>query len=199
MTQTAPSAVRPAVVTPELYLSVQQFYARHMQAVDDDNAEVWADDYTEDAEFDTDALPAPLFGRGTILARLAKAGAALAEQGVTRRHLMSMLTVHPESPDSAEGDVGADAGDGADGGEPVVRQVRTRSSFLVLHSSPGTPTTVFRSGIWEDTLVRSEGGPWRMRRRRVVGDGAAHGAERGVAYGSAAVGPAQGSAQGPAR
>ncbi|WTW93151.1 nuclear transport factor 2 family protein [Streptomycetaceae bacterium NBC_01309] len=183
MTQTAPSAVRQTAVTPELYLAVQQFYARHMQAVDDENADVWADDYTEDAEFDTDVLPAPLFGRDTILARLAKAGAALAEQGVTRRHLMSMLTVHPdEAPDG--GDSGAGGG-GGDGGEPVVRRVRTRSSFLVLHSSPGTPTTVFRSGTWEDTLVRTEDGPWRMRRRRVVGDGAAHGTGSGAVQGPA--------------
>lgn len=176
MTQTAPSAVRQTAVTPELYLAVQQFYARHMQAVDDENAEVWADDYTEDAEFDTDALPAPLHGRDTILARLAQAGAAIAEQGVTRRHLMSMLTVHPESADDEP----------AGGAEPGVEQVRTRSSFLVLHSRPGTPTTVFRSGIWEDTLVRAPGGAWRMRRRRVIGDGAAHGAAHGAPQGTAA-------------
>ncbi|GAA3870504.1 hypothetical protein GCM10023084_24440 [Streptomyces lacrimifluminis] len=142
----------PSVQT-ELYLDIQQFYAEHMQAVDDGDYAVCALGYTEDALFDTDALPAPLAGRATIMEQLSTATAGARDAGIRRRHFMSMLTVRQDPARE--------------------NTVHTRSNALVVATPPGGVPAVQRSVIWEDTLVYDESeGRWRIKMRRVRADGA---------------------------
>ncbi|MFE6780323.1 nuclear transport factor 2 family protein [Streptomyces sp. NPDC057702] len=143
---------RQRPVSSDLYLEVTQFYADHMQAVDDGDEPRWKAGFAEEVVFTTDVLPAPLTGKANVVPRLRRAQAELAARGVKRRHMMSMLTVHPEP----DGDMD---------------QVRTRASMLVLHVLPGQQPAVHRSGTWDDVLVRSEDGLWLILARQVSGDG----------------------------
>lgn len=80
----------------QLFAEVQQFYARHMQYLDDGAAEEWAATFTEDGSFLPPSLPEPVRGRTALAAGARKAAAGLAEAGEVHRHLLSMVAVDPQ-------------------------------------------------------------------------------------------------------
>ncbi|BCK72928.1 hypothetical protein Srufu_068810 [Streptomyces libani subsp. rufus] len=85
-------------VSASLYVEIQQFYGRHMRAMDECRVEVWTSDFTEDAVFATNARPEPQIGRTVIAEGARKAAQLLTEQGDRRRHCVGTLEVS-ERPD----------------------------------------------------------------------------------------------------
>src|SRR2546423_14033546 len=148
MTQTGILADSPAVGA--LYSELQQFYARQMQLLDDGEAELWAATFTEDGEFGQDIRPEPRVGRVLIGTRMRAAVERLRESGVTRRHWIGMLAVHPQ----------------ADG------TVHTRYYALVLETPRGGQAAVHLSTACDDVLVR-DGDRWLVRSRWITHDGRA--------------------------
>jgi len=134
----------------QLYTSIQHFYARHMQAVDDGDARTWALGFTEDGVFDSNALPGPVSGRETIETATRAAEEARKPTGVTRRHVMTMLAVEPE--------------------DEAATVVRTRSYVAVFSTLPGQPTGIYCMTSCQDVLVREADGGWRIRSRHVLRD-----------------------------
>ncbi|MEV7117631.1 nuclear transport factor 2 family protein [Kitasatospora griseola] len=146
----SPVAPSSSSVDPQLYIAIQQFYARHMQAVDGGDARTWALGFTEDGEFDSNALPAPVRGRETIETATLAAEEARRPTGVTRRHVMTMLAVEPE--------------------DEAATVVRTRSYVAVFTTLPGQPTGIYCMTSCQDVLVRQPDGGWRIRSRHVLRD-----------------------------
>lgn len=136
-----------AQVTTDPYLEIQQFYARHMYAVDSGDFETWAAGFTEDGVFVSNGLPEPLTGRSAIDAATRRGAAARAERGAVHRHVLTNLDVRRHTGDSA----------GA------------RSYVLVVESVVGAGSSLHVSTVCEDRLVK-EGDAWRVRERRVTRD-----------------------------
>lgn len=76
-----------------LLLEVQQFYGRHMRAMDEGRVADWTGDFTEDAVFATNARPEPQRGRAAIAQNAAAAALQLEEKGILRRHCVTTLDV----------------------------------------------------------------------------------------------------------
>ncbi|WP_211222340.1 nuclear transport factor 2 family protein [Actinokineospora enzanensis] len=131
----------------DLYQEVQHFYGRQMRYLDDNHIEAWAATFTEDGVFSANAHPEPQVGRDNIVAGARKAAAALAEQGIQRRHWLGMVEV-------------AEAADGT---------VVARSYALVYNTPRGGQAAVHLSCSCEDVLVR-EDGELKVRTRRVTRD-----------------------------
>lgn len=131
-----------------LYGQVQHFYARQMQLLDAGDTSTWARTFTLDGVFEAGGVPEPVQGREAIEKAATASAREFERQGVTRRHLISMLTVDP-----------------ADGGT-----VRARSYAVVLEIPQGGEVTVHRSTLCEDVLVPADEG-WLVRQRRVTRDG----------------------------
>ncbi|MFF8640907.1 nuclear transport factor 2 family protein [Streptomyces sp. NPDC015345] len=133
--------------TTALYVELQQFYGRHMRAMDEGRVADWTGDFTEDAVFRTNARPDPQTGRAAIADGAAVAARKLMEQGVLRRHCVSALEV----------------GAGPDGTvvartyAQLVRTPRDGASVLELFCT------------CEDVFVREEG-RLRIRHRQVYRD-----------------------------
>lgn len=132
--------------TADLDASVRQFYARHMQLLDDGKVEEWAACFTEDGIFATDAHPRPARGRDQIIAGARQVVAQLAEEGIVRRHWLGMSAIGRE-------------------GETL----RVRSYALVIQSSPGSGPSLRASTTCEDVLV-PDGDSWLIRHRLVERD-----------------------------
>ncbi|MFE7840158.1 nuclear transport factor 2 family protein [Streptomyces sp. NPDC057474] len=130
-----------------LYASVQQFYAHQMQLLDLQEAERWADTFTEDATFDVPTLAEPVRGRPGLIAASRAAAARLAEAGERHRHFMGMFDV-AQGPDGA---------------------LQVRSYTTVYASVIGGESRVHRVCVCEDVLVR-EGGRLLVSMRRVTRD-----------------------------
>ncbi|SCD61166.1 SnoaL-like domain-containing protein [Streptomyces sp. DvalAA-19] len=135
------------MVSVQLCAEVQQFYARHMQYLDDGAAEEWARTFTEDGSFHPPSLPEPVRGREALAEGARKAAAGLAEAGEVHRHLLSMVAV--------------DAGD--DG------SLRVRSYAQIVATPRGGRPRLHLMCVCEDVLVR-EGGELLVRERRVTRD-----------------------------
>jgi 3-phenylpropionate/cinnamic acid dioxygenase small subunit len=131
-----------------LYGQVQHFYARQMQMLDAGETATWARTFTMDGVFEAGGVPEPVKGREAIEKAATATAREFDRQGVTRRHLISMLTVDP-------------AGDGT---------VRARSYAVVLEIPPGGEVNVHRSTLCDDILVPADGG-WLVRQRQVTRDG----------------------------
>jgi 3-phenylpropionate/cinnamic acid dioxygenase small subunit len=119
----------------ELYLRVQQFYARQMQLLDSGLVTEWATTFTEDGVFAANAHPEPVRGRAAITAAARRTCEQLAREGVTRRHWLGMLTVQPDS-------------DGT---------VRARCYALVFATPRGGQAALHLSTTCEDVLVVEDG------------------------------------------
>ncbi len=133
----------------EIYYSVEQFYAHQMQVLDSGDAAGWAATFTDDGVFSSNGMQNPVTGYDELLAAAKKANAALASEGITRRHLVSTLTI--------EG--------GDDDG------VRARCYVLIIDTGNGA-TALRMSTVMEDLLVFSTAG-WLVQERTVRRDGLA--------------------------
>ena len=138
-------AEQPASTVGEQYHAILHFYARQMQLLDDGEIGPWVQTYTENATFDSNAMPAPLVGRETIL-RAATEHNRMHQAGTQRRHLLSNLALAP----------------GRDG------TVTATSYVTIVETHQGTTALRF-STVLEDELVRADGG-WLVRTRRVRRD-----------------------------
>jgi 3-phenylpropionate/cinnamic acid dioxygenase small subunit len=132
----------------DLHVRIQHFYARQMQLLDSGNTAEWARTFTEDGVFEVGGLPEPVQGREAIEKGARQTADGFAEAGITRRHLISMLTVDPQD-------------DGT---------LHARSYAVVLEIARGGDVTVRRSTVCTDVLVLS-GETWLVRHRRVTRDG----------------------------
>jgi actinorhodin biosynthesis protein ActVIA len=145
-----PIAGRP-VGRDEIYCSVEQFYARQMQALDSGDAAGWAATFANDGVFhvsktEVDGVSSSIVGHDELLAAAKKAIAGLASEDVIRRHLVSTLTI--------------DSGDGDD--------VRTHCYVPIIDTRDGT-TALHMSTVLQDLLVFSAAG-WLVRERTVRRD-----------------------------
>ena len=144
-------AISPEVANPpgidHLYGQVQHFYARQMQMLDAGDTAAWARTFTADGVFEAGGVPEPVRGRETIEKAARATAAEFERRGITRRHIISMVTVDP-----------------ADGGA-----VRARSYAVVLEIPRGGKVTVHRSTFCDDVLVAANG-QWLVRHRKVTRD-----------------------------
>ncbi|MEV5981904.1 nuclear transport factor 2 family protein [Streptomyces sp. NPDC052114] len=127
-----------------LYVEIQQFYGRHMRAMDECRVADWTSDFTEDAVSLTNARPEPHVGRAEIEAGAAAAADKLVADGVLRRHCLS--TLHVE-----------EASDGT---------VVARSYAQLVRTPKGGVSELELFCTCEDTFVRV-GGRLLIRRRQV--------------------------------
>lgn len=82
-------------VDAQLQASVQQFYATHMQLLDDGRIEEWASYFTPEGTFAVGGIPMPARGREEIVAGASRTVEQLTAQGITRRHWLSMSAIRP--------------------------------------------------------------------------------------------------------
>ncbi|GLZ36611.1 nuclear transport factor 2 family protein [Actinokineospora sp. NBRC 105648] len=134
-------------VTAETRAEVQQFYAVHMQLLDNGAIDAWADTFTPDATFSVPTLPEPMRGRAELAESLRRTTVELAAEGVRRRHWHGMVAIFPE-PDGS---------------------LRVRCYALVFSTKLGGEPGLHRVCVCEDLLVR-EGGSLLVHRRHVTRD-----------------------------
>lgn len=120
----------------DLYLAVQQFYARQMRALDEGRIDEWASTFTETGVFAANVHPEPTVGRALIREAARRAHQQLVADGVVRRHWLGMLEVSP----------------GADG------TVLTRTYALIVNTPKGGQAAVRLSCSCDDLLVWQDGG-----------------------------------------
>ncbi|MCX4393247.1 MULTISPECIES: nuclear transport factor 2 family protein [Streptomyces] len=90
MTQ-APHKPEETAVSAALFAEIQQFYGRHMRAMDEGRVADWTDDFTHDAVFATNARPEPQRGRAEIAQNAEAAARQLQEKGILRRHCVTTM------------------------------------------------------------------------------------------------------------
>ncbi|GGX79967.1 nuclear transport factor 2 family protein [Streptomyces minutiscleroticus] len=135
--------------TPELLrASVEQFYARHMQLLDDGDAEAWAETFTEDGLFALPGRPEPTRGRAALAEGARRAHTERLASHETHRHWHGMLDIRPQD-------------DGS---------VHVRCYALVVATPRGGEPRLHRSCVCRDVLVPA-GSQWQVRSRRVTRDG----------------------------
>ena len=132
-----------------LYARVQQFYAWQMGLMDDDDAEAWADTFTEDGEFREPSRMEPLAGRAAIRSSARANVDRRVAAGLRIRHWMGMLQLRP----------------GPDG------TLLARSYALAMRTPAGGALEVFASVVCRDVLV-PHGDGWLVRRRDLTHDAA---------------------------
>ncbi|MFF7246186.1 nuclear transport factor 2 family protein [Embleya sp. NPDC008237] len=131
----------------KIYAEVQQFYARHIQLMDEGRAEEAALTFAEDAfMLSPPKIAEPIRGRAELGARLREAADTLSAEGVRYRRCHTMMTVEPQP-------------DGRLFVRAYVQVVRTRGGESVLHAMC----------VCEDVLVR-EDGELKVRERVVTRD-----------------------------
>jgi hypothetical protein len=147
--------VRPTIpvtggpTTAEMYVQIQQFYARQMRLLDTGAAEDWAETFTEEGVFEETTKPDALYGRAAIAASARARVDQVAGDGLIRRHWLGMLDVEPAS-------------DGS---------VHTHYYALAMATPRGGRLDVYVSTECGDELVFLDG-QWRVRRRWVRHDAA---------------------------
>ncbi|ADP79383.1 nuclear transport factor 2 family protein [Pseudofrankia inefficax] len=135
-------------VSVELYVEVQQFYARQMQALDSGKYETFAETFTEDGLFTHTPTRPAASTRAGIVADLYDFHAGAATDPVQRRHWFNMITLVPLDDGTIESTLYA----------------------LVLRTRPGGQPEVTFSGTARDVLVRLDG-RLHNRSRTVTHDG----------------------------
>lgn len=126
--------------------TIQQFYARQMQLLDDGEIALWAETFTEESTFRSNGMPEPIIGRAAISQGAREVADRVAASGVQRRHLMSMLAVTA----SVDG-------------------VVTATSYVPVVETKDGKASLFVSTVLTDELV-SENGQWLVRARTVSRD-----------------------------
>lgn len=144
------TATPTAIVNAELQAGIRQFYAWHMQLLDEGRIEEWAAAFTPDGVFAADGHPEPVKGRENIRAASRKVADGLADAGIVRRHWLGMSDIAPD-------------GD----------RVRVRSYALVFQVSKQEGAALHASTTCEDVLVPGDAaGTWLISERVVRVDGA---------------------------
>lgn len=87
----APHKPEETEVSAALFAEIQQFYGRHMRAMDEGRVAEWTGDFLADAVFATNARPEPQRGRAEIARNARAAARQLQEDGVLRRHCVGTL------------------------------------------------------------------------------------------------------------
>lgn len=129
----------------KLYVEVQQFYARHIQLLDEGPADEAAATFTEDASMlSPPKIAEPIVGRANLAAGLRK---NLAEASETYRRCYSMVSVRPQ-PDG---------------------EVHVRSYVQVIATPRGGTPRLHAMCVCEDVLVR-DGDELKVHRRVVTRD-----------------------------
>ncbi|GAA1604161.1 nuclear transport factor 2 family protein [Catellatospora bangladeshensis] len=138
--------------TSALYLSVQQFYARHMHLLDSGRAREWAGTFTPDGTFTAPGLDAPVRGRAALAAAVEQTHARLAASGETHRHWHGMVWVTP----------------GPDGTAHV------KCYGMVIAVDPAGTPRLHRHCLCEDVLTPAPAEPegWLVASRHVTPDAA---------------------------
>ncbi|MGH3938169.1 MAG: nuclear transport factor 2 family protein [Pseudonocardiaceae bacterium] len=132
----------------KIYAEVQQFYARHIQLMDEGKADEVALTFTEDASMvSPPKIAEPIHGRADLLAGLRKAADALAAEGVRYRRCHTMIAVEPRP----EG------------------QLSVRAYVQVVRTQRGGEPTLHAMCVCQDVLVR-EDGELKVRERVVTRD-----------------------------
>ncbi|WP_306364983.1 nuclear transport factor 2 family protein [Nocardia sp. CC227C] len=121
--------------TPELYLEIQQFFARQMRMLDGRNLTGYAETFTEDAIFRHSPNRAPAHTRAGILRDLEEIHAQLTKEPQQRRHMFTMIDIEPRT-------------DGT---------VAATSYALIVTTRPGGRPDMVRSCVVNDVLVRQDG------------------------------------------
>nr|WCI13848.1 LaxC4 [Streptomyces setonensis] len=141
-----PPKTTPAA--PELYAEIQDFYARHMQLIDDGKVDAWVDTFTADATISNNVAPRPAHGREEILTVVRRAQDQLEADGIQHRHWIGMLVVDRLDDTT----------------------VRAESYALLVATPRGGSPVLDRSTRCHDELVRVDD-DWQIRSRRVHHDG----------------------------
>ncbi|MFE2931959.1 nuclear transport factor 2 family protein [Streptomyces sp. NPDC059278] len=132
-------------IDAQLQASVQQFYATHMQLLDDGRIEEWASRFTPEGTFTVGGVPATARGREEIVAGATRTVEQLTAQGITRRHWLGMSAIRPQAD-----------------------EVRVRSYALVFQVTAGG-AALRSSTTCEDVLV-PDGASWMIKERVVRQD-----------------------------
>lgn len=132
----------------DLYLEVQQFFARQMQLLDARDITGYAGTFTEDAVFGHSPNREPARTRAGILRDLEAIHARLAEDPQQRRHMFTMIDIEPKD-------------DGS---------ITSACYALIVTTRPGGRPELVRSCVVNDVLVR-EDGRLLVRSRMVDHDG----------------------------
>jgi hypothetical protein len=132
----------------QLYVEVQQFYARHFHLLDAGKAEEWAETFTEDGWFWPQTIPQPARGRAILTEGVRGQHERLNAIGEQHRHWHGMIDVEPR-PDGA---------------------LSVRCYALVYATPEGGPTRIHAACVCEDLLVRGDDGALRVAGRRVTRD-----------------------------
>jgi len=131
-----------------IYAEVQQFYARHIQLMDEGRAEEAAMTFTEDASMlSPPKIAEPIRGRAKLGTGLRKAADELTAEGVRYRRCHTMVAVEPQ-PDG---------------------QVFVRAYVQVIRTRRGGEAMLHAMCVCEDVLVR-EDGELKVRKRVVTRD-----------------------------
>ncbi|SER66022.1 nuclear transport factor 2 family protein [Streptomyces qinglanensis] len=147
MTTQVPHEVEESPVAGALFVQVQQFYGRHMRAMDEGRVADWTGDFTPDAVFATNARPEPQRGRDEIARNAAAAARQLEEKGALRRHCVTTLEV----------------GEGSSG------VLVARMYALISKTVVGSPSELEFVCTCQDELVRQSGRLF-IRHRQVYRD-----------------------------
>jgi hypothetical protein len=132
----------------QTYAEVQQFYARHIQLMDEGPAEEAALTFTEDASIlSPPKIAEPVAGRANLVAGLRRALDTWAEAGEVFRRCYSMISVVPK-PDGT---------------------LHVRSYVQVVATPRGGEPRLHAMCVCEDVLVW-DGGELKVRRRVVTRD-----------------------------
>ncbi|CAM5607116.1 hypothetical protein SALBM135S_07216 [Streptomyces alboniger] len=95
----APHQPKQTTAAIASFAEVQQFYGRHMRAMDEGRVTDWTGDFTRDAVFATNARAEPQRGRTEIAANAAAAARRLEESGILRRHCITTLELQEGADD----------------------------------------------------------------------------------------------------
>jgi hypothetical protein len=135
-------------VTAASYAEIQQFYGRHMRAMDEGRVEDWTGDFVPDAVFATNARPEPQRGRAEIARNAETAARQLREKGVLRRHCVTTLELRQGGPGPT---------------------LLAKTYALITRTVVGERSELEFVCTCEDVLVR-HGGRWFIRHRQVFRD-----------------------------
>ncbi|MFG1919103.1 nuclear transport factor 2 family protein [Micromonospora sp. NPDC048898] len=138
----------PTRTFTDLYVEVQQFYARQMRQLDDRKLEAYAETFTEDAEFGHTPGREPARTRAGIVADLFDFHKKFENDPVQRRHWFNMIDVEPQ----------------ADG------SIRSTCYALVVTTRPNGTPTIAPSCVVNDILVRGADDELLTKYRRVDHD-----------------------------
>ncbi|GAA3501018.1 hypothetical protein GCM10019016_081250 [Streptomyces prasinosporus] len=143
----APHKPEETAVSAALFAEIQQFYGRHMRAMDEGRVEDWTGDFMPDAVFATNARPEPQRGRAEIARNAEAAARQLQEKGILRRHCVTTLELQQAS------------------GLTLL----AKTYALITKTVVGGRSELEFVCTCEDVLVRNEG-RWFIRHRQVFRD-----------------------------